>query len=404
MIVAIGHSHHADAKLAALVAFNTAQQQIKQPDLVLAFCNHGLDPQNYYLSLRALLGDDVPIIGGSAIGVITNDFLRYQGATSAIAFIQCQTMTFQLASAEHLFKDPEQTGYALSHALSETHKASLLFLLYDSIKYAATSTSPAVLNPSHLLLKGLSKSLSPMVPVVGAGLLGDHQFNPITHFSGYSISNQSASAVLFSSAVKPHIAVMHGCKPLSGREFTITDIFGQFLYTLDGQPVVDVIDQAYGSQHWRQQSPVRTLCLGRQHEQFDSQRHESCFTNRLISGILPDNEGIILFEPDFRTGDKVQLMQRDTKRTIQSAKEQTRQLVQQIKQADDTPLFALYINCGGRAAVFEDSDQEEAAEVQLAMNQAKIPLLGFYCGVEIAPVHQKSQGLDWSGVLVIFCR
>jgi hypothetical protein len=47
---------------------------------------------------------------------------------------------------------------------------------------------------------------------------------------------------------------------------------------------------------------------------------------------------------------------------------------------------------------------EEAQEVQTVLNQYKTPLLGFYSGVEIAPLLQKSRGLDWTGVLLVFAE
>ena len=47
---------------------------------------------------------------------------------------------------------------------------------------------------------------------------------------------------------------------------------------------------------------------------------------------------------------------------------------------------------------------EEAAEVQAQCNDFGVPLLGIYCGVEIAPFLGKSRGLDWSGVFVVFAE
>jgi hypothetical protein len=47
---------------------------------------------------------------------------------------------------------------------------------------------------------------------------------------------------------------------------------------------------------------------------------------------------------------------------------------------------------------------EEASEVQEVFNQYNIPLLGFYSGVEIAPLLKKSRGLDWTGVLLVLAE
>ncbi len=60
--------------------------------------------------------------------------------------------------------------------------------------------------------------------------------------------------------------------------------------------------------------------------------------------------------------------------------------------------------CGGRAGVYTNTEAEEAAEVQQVMNRYNTPLLGIYSGVEVAPILEKSRGLDWTGVLVVFAE
>ena len=49
-------------------------------------------------------------------------------------------------------------------------------------------------------------------------------------------------------------------------------------------------------------------------------------------------------------------------------------------------------------------ETEEAAEVQQVMNRYNTPLLGFYSGVEVAPILGKSRGLDWTGVLMVLAK
>ncbi len=68
------------------------------------------------------------------------------------------------------------------------------------------------------------------------------------------------------------------------------------------------------------------------------------------------------------------------------------------------PFFALYFDCAGRNARFSDTLEEEASEIVAALNRHQIPLLGFYSGVEVAPLLGRSRGLDWTGVLTVFAR
>jgi hypothetical protein len=61
----------------------------------------------------------------------------------------------------------------------------------------------------------------------------------------------------------------------------------------------------------------------------------------------------------------------------------------------------LYIDCAGRAGRYSYSDVEEASEIQKSMNRYKVPFIGFYSGVELAPFQGANKGLDWTGVLLI---
>tara|TARA_Y100001951_G_scaffold102951_2_gene110707 strand:- start:616 stop:1560 length:945 start_codon:yes stop_codon:yes gene_type:complete len=314
-----------------------------------------------------------------------------------------------MAVASGLFNSPFKAGEQLAAALPTMPDASLLLLLYDSIKFAGSEHVAPVMNPSAPLLRGLELNLSSAVPVAGAGLLGDQGFGHTQQFCGKSIAQQSASALVFGGNLTSYIGVMHGCQPLSTQRYTITGIFGQFLYTLDGKPAVTVIDQAFGSSNWRKSSPVSKLCLGIPATGRAELTSENDFSNRLISGILPNDEGLILFEPDMHEGMQIQLMRRSPALSRVSARTHTEALLQQIKQDGKQPLFALYMDCAGRVAQFDDNEQhevgrEDAIEVQNLLNHARVPLLGFYCGVEIAPQAGKSRGLDWSGVLVVFTR
>ena len=66
-------------------------------------------------------------------------------------------------------------------------------------------------------------------------------------------------------------------------------------------------------------------------------------------------------------------------------------------------LMALYIDCAGRASARSGSEIEEA-EVLLDEISIRAPILGFYSGVEIAPVNgARSRPLDWTAVLTVLC-
>lgn len=401
MQIGIGFSRQTSSLQAGQEAASLASQlQPKSPQLVLAFCNHALNPQDVYLGIRAVVGAEIPIIGGSAIGIIGNDCLITEGPAVVVASLSSHHIRCHHGHANGLFKDPLQTGRQLGEQLAQVPlPPQLMLLLYDSIRYPAGKFAPAVLNPSNLLLQGLAESTLEVPMLAGAGLLGDHRFQSSWQFTGFDVARHHAVALLLSGPVASVQAVMHGCTPVATRRYRISSIHGQFLYQLDGRPALQVIDEALGGNHWRAQAPIRELCLGRRLQTDDKLQPQ--YLNRLISGILPEQDGLVLFEDDLAEGDEVLLMRRAPELALQAAAEQTAALLAGINQSGQQPLLALYINCGGRAV---PNEQAETREIQRQLNQANIPLLGFYSGVELAPIQGQTRGLDWSGVLTILCR
>ena len=73
MKVGVGYHNKGDAfQSGKRIAENALKNgDIQRPGLVFAFCHRGLDHFRFFEGLQTVLGHEVPIIGGSAIGVIT---------------------------------------------------------------------------------------------------------------------------------------------------------------------------------------------------------------------------------------------------------------------------------------------------------------------------------------------
>lgn len=72
-----------------------------------------------------------------------------------------------------------------------------------------------------------------------------------------------------------------------------------------------------------------------------------------------------------------------------------------VEREGRKPVFALYIDCAGRAAGYAGTDLEDALAVQKTI-AGRAPLMGIYSGVEIASVGGRPRGLDWTGVFCLF--
>jgi hypothetical protein len=378
-----------------------SQTRIPQPTLLLAFSSGALDASAVERGIRSVVGPHIPVVGGSAVGVITNQDLSYEGSLVGVAAIQVEGPPPTVASVSGIERDEYAAGRHLGERMGDTSTGSLLLMFYDSIKVPPTDTTPPVMNASPPLIAGIESALDGRVPVVGAGVLGDYGFGPTWQYCGTGVARQSVVGALIQEPVKPYVQIMHGCTPKDGVYHTITRMEGQVVHELNGRPAADLIDTFYGDRSWRTQRPVKRLALGVNHGDPYGDLREEVFVNRLISGALPDSNSIVLFEPDLAVGTEVLFMLRDGKTMIESARDRSRALMQQILADGRKPGFGLYIDCAGRAAAQSDTHSEEAAEVQGVLNQHGVPLLGFYSGVEVAPLLGRSRGLDWTGVLLV---
>ncbi len=165
-----------------------------------------------------------------------------------------------------------------------------------------------------------------------------------------------------------------------------------------------MIDELYGNKDWRKQHPVDLLTIGINCGRRFDEPEEANYINRLITGALPDGQGIGIFEPDLASGAEIQFMLRDSSKMIESARRNSNEIMKQIRSDGKKALFGIYIDCAGRTAEQSNTITEEALEVQKVFIENQTPLIGFYSGVEVAPFLQKSRGLDWTGVLLIFAE
>lgn len=124
---------------------------------------------------------------------------------------------------------------------------------------------------------------------------------------------------------------------------------------------------------------------------------EENYASRLCLAIDKERDGIVMFEPDMVEGTRFQIMHRSLDLTYM--KPRLDELYARL--GDRRPVFALYIDCAGRASGYAGVDLEDALVVQDAARE-RTPLLGIYSGVEIARVAGKSRALDWTGVFCLF--
>lgn len=390
--MALDHNPVDCAREAAKMALNVMGSPASW---ALVFSGGRHDPEGVLKGLRSALGE-VPIVGGSAVGVITNSSLDYTGYECAVAAFSSRLPKPVVVAASDLDHGEIETGRQLGLRLSETVQGEEnVLLFYDSVR---SGGPPPSLNTASLLLDGIYDGLAgKTLKITGAGLVGDFQLSKSYLFDGHKRARQGVVAVVLPEALSIRQTIMHGCIPVSSF-LEITRIDGPVVYEINHRPALEILLEAMGKEP-KDMGPDTlslTVTLGEKHGDPYAPYHEEAYVNRLIVAANPQDGSVVLFESDFQVGTRVQIMTRNNELMLNSVKDRAHALAKAINS--DETLCAFYIDCAGRASAFGGSEIEEASLVQEALG-GKIPLMGFFSGVEIAPFQGRSRPLDWTGVL-----
>jgi len=363
----------------------------------MAFTGGRHKPDAVLEGLRSVLGE-VDIIGGSVVGLITNQLAEYSGYECGVVLFPSTLSKPVTVAVNHLDQGEVETGKTLGAKLREiANEGDEVILFYDSVR----SGPPPVLNTASRLVEGIYLGLGDKpLKLLGAGLVGDFQLNQSYIFNGSGASKQAVVAVVLPREISVHTTIMHGCIPISSF-MKITKIDGPVIYEIDGRPALDVLKEICGGtgEELAEQNLSLIVTLGEKHGDPMAPYDESSYVNRLIVSADKEEGSVTLFEADFTEGTNIQIMTRDNQLMLDSVKKRTKELFDSMNSAE--LIGGLYINCAGRCSAFTGSEVEDAKILQEEWKK-DIPLMGFYSGVELAPLLGRTRPLDWTGVLSLF--
>lgn len=372
-----------------------AQAGLERCDLALVFGTSKHDPAALRDGVRAAIGDEPTLFGGSAAGVIVNDRMGYEGSQVGVAAIATEQMGFDMFIEGPLPDNEYNVGHGLAKQIVERgyEPPPNLVLLYDMAKSMGME-----FNMATPLIAGMTAELGEWPPTMGGGQIADMQLarHPNFQFFGDRIEAQCAMALAL-TGVQMETVIMHGCVP-SGAYKTITKADYNVLLELDGRRAVDVIAEGFGPDDTSWLEYPVYITLGINHgDKFGEPRDED-YAVRLCMDIDRERGGLVMFGDDMQEGVEVQLMRRTL--DLAYVERRTRELLDRV--GDRKPFLALYIDCTGRAASFCGTDFEEATGVQNAIG-ADLPLLGWFVGGEIAKAGPVMQSHNWTGILSVLC-
>lgn len=401
--VVLGQARHAKAFTVAEQVARQAYSQLaagESPGWALVFAGGRHDAPTLLRGLRAALGD-IPLVGGCGAGVITMASATLTGYECGLLLFPATLNPAGIVVIEGLEQDEGAAGRQLGEALRAiVCPETTVLLFYDSV----CSSPPPMLHVGSQLMEGLYAGLGKLRPtVIGAGTLADMELLNSYVFDGRQARKHAVVAVALPPELTSHVTTMHGCYPASDF-LEITRIDGARVLELNGRPALTVAAERLGvprEQLAALRPPLFSLTLGEKYGDPFAPFDDRHYVNRLVVGADLDHEALVLFEADFRTGSRVQLMAIDPQRMIESARHQTQTLLAAL--AGQPPVFGLYIDCAGRSVAFSGLEEDETAPVREQVG-LRCPLLGFYSGVEIAPLLGRARPLDWTGVLALFTQ
>lgn len=397
--VGVGYSEDATSYEAGAEAARAAllDADLAACDLVLLFATEKHNPERLRDGVRAVVGSATRLIGGYSVGIITKDRLGYEGYQVGVAVMSSDSVTIDMFIETGLVGNEHQVGVALAEQIKRRHYEGTpnMLLMYDSVIRSAAQG--LALNMATPLIEGISEALGAWPRAAGVGMVGSMQWNPTFQWFDDRIEQHSAMALVLSGGVRMDTTIMHGCRPASGYH-AITKAEGPLILEIDGKPALDAIADLLGpdsDKSWEDYPLFVTLGVNKG-DKFGPFQEED-YANRLVMAVDQERRALVMFENDLKPGFEVQLMRRSI--DFDYIGRRADELLGRLRGR--APLFALYIDCVGRAGAYCGTEREEAEEVQRVIG-SRMPLLGVYSGVEIAKVGQDMQALDWTGVLCVF--
>jgi CheY-like chemotaxis protein len=398
MKVGVGYCDDPETTTAGIQAVEKAIRQAGRTDpcdMVLLFSTVQHDPSVLREAAASVVGTSIPIYGGGTVGVITNNYFGYAGNQIGVACIWLDGVRCDVLVENGLDKSEQEAGQRLGQRLSklELTSDSPVILFYDAVD---TTNGLRVLMATWLL-EGIHKGLGFLPDLTGVGMIGDFTCASTQQWIGDTIGDSNAIALVFSGDIAVDNVIMHGCRPAT-QYYTVTKASGPVILEINGQPAIPFMDNLLGSSISPEQYPF-FLIFGINHGDRWGKYHEDNYANRLCLGIDKKSNGIVMFEPDMVEGTEFQLMFRSLE--LDYIKPKIDKVFDRLDGRE--PVFAMYIDCAGRCAGYAGTDLEDATAVQKAVAD-RVPILGLYNGVEIAPIGGQSRGLDWTGVFCLFSQ
>ncbi len=366
------------------------QAGIEECDLVIVHANSGFSDYEALLrGVRQATGE-APLVGSLAGGVITQDGSDEDFRTLGVMVLKSDRVKFKPVLGQGLLEDSEAVGKSMAEQLTGNwpEDAKMLQLIPGGLS----------VNPDALF-RGLEGGLPHQVPFVGGSSGGLMQFNETYQFYNEQVLTDSAVGVLWSGDFKMETGVSHGAVT-SGLKKTITKAEGNRIYEYDNEPAFNAFLEFVPGAERVDLLTQRSICWGAEVPEELKEVYDEDVILRISLDVKDDNSLIVAAE--WPEGTEIHICQRELSNVLKKTAETAKDVRARMQEkGGEKPQLVLDFECIGRAQNFWG---DEAVQKMTRIAQDNLspdaPWLGWYTYGEIAPVGEKNEFHNWTGVLV----
>ncbi|MGH7962684.1 MAG: FIST N-terminal domain-containing protein, partial [Candidatus Binatia bacterium] len=248
---------------------------------------------------------------------------------------------------------------------------------------------------SAAFFSGLAEE-APELAVVGGGASENGSVGETFQLCGDTVSNDAVCGMLLSGHMYHTTGITQSCQPISPVH-TVTKAHRNLILELDGKPAFTVFAEVVPQplrDDLRRAAAFVFVGVPADRERQHIARGEYLVRN--IVGFDP-GQGIVAIGDEVHPGQKLVFTLRDGDG---SRDDLQRTLEAQVHAWEGrTPGFGLYFNCVGRGSGLYGFADLDTSYIKQSLGE--VPVIGFFSGCEIAPIHQQSCLHQDSGVLTL---
>jgi hypothetical protein len=360
-----------------------------RPKVVIAFATMNHDQPALLEGLRGALGKDVPVLGCSVQGVVSNDQLTEDGLALGLMGFGGAEVHCAAAVEREIQTDSKEKGRHLAQSLKRDLKGEpkIILVFYD----------PLCGTDVEAMLDGIRLEVD--CPVVG-GAAGQPWGPPRETFQYWDqeVLSHGVVALALSGRFAYEIGICHGTAP-TGITSVVTKAAGNQVMEIDGRPAADVWRETTGCQRedMVHQSHFAAWALGVEKQGAHGQ------VERVIRGAFGfDLEtGAMILQAAVPEGTKVMLHHRTIEHVMSGSERMGSDLVSRL--AGRKPWAAMGFECAARTFPFlgatNTRKEHERLRGQVASDS---PWLGMMAWGEIGPCAGKPAFHNYTYPLVLF--